>query len=457
MVLRAIDIHEHLKSVSTWVDWDRTCDGFKAGNPGAEVTGIAVGWQSLQSALEQGHEKGQNLFITHEPTFYSHMDDDPQAKDSPPGRRKAAFLERSGMTVYRCHDVWDRFPGRGILDSWAAFLELGEPIARAKYYGLYEIPSTTAWEVTFRTARKVAALGEQSVQFVGTKWQMVSHVAVGTGAITDVRQMLSLGEGIGRACDIVIASDDGTTLWRDAAYMADIGLPMVIVNHMTSEIPGMMQLTEYLREQFPGIPVDFVGPTCQYEICATEQVCQTPIQMRRPDLDDLPALQVPQGYTCRPLEAGEEWAYIEVMNESNYSGEVDDAWFERTFPRDPEYDPAFLLMIWEGERPVAAAAAWHLAVDGERWGLVHWVGTVRSERGKGLGRAIAVATLQKLRERGFTRALLNTADWRLPAVAAYLRVGFQPWPTERGTQEVWERVLSELDSWRKAGRRSPGR
>ena len=83
--------------------------------------------------------------------------------------------------------------------------------------------------------------------------------------------------------------------------------------------------------------------------------------------------------------------------------------------------------------------------------MVHWVGVAYDERNKGLGKAIVLATLHRLKGRGFTRAMLGTQDWRLPAIAAYMRMGFRPWPNESAPQEVWDRVLADLKTWRKGG------
>ena len=450
MSITARDVHEHLRSLGPWVAWDRgTCDGFKHGDPETAVTGIAVTWQSLQNTLEEAHARGHNLVITHEPTFYSHMDDDAAMRATPPGRRKAEFLDRTGMVVYRCHDLWDIYPEKGIVDAWSAFLDLGAPIARERYYNLHAVPETAAWELVGRIARQVAPLGQQAVQFVGTPWQMVHRLAVGTGAITNVRRMVELG------ADVVLATDDGATLWRDGAWMADLGVPMMVVNHTTAEIPGMRNLAAHLAERFPAVPVEFLGPTCGYEILATERARDTAIRMRRDDLEGLPPVVVPEGYVCRPMAPDEAWAYLEVMNASNYSGEADQAWFDRTFAGDPEYDPAHLKLIWRGDRPVAAAGAWHITIDEERWGMIHWVGVSRDERGGGLGKAVTLAALHRLRERGFTRAMLDTNAWRLAAVAAYMRLGFRPWPTERGPQEVWDRVLTDMAAWRRWGAPRP--
>ncbi|MBC7235265.1 MAG: Nif3-like dinuclear metal center hexameric protein, partial [Chloroflexi bacterium] len=400
MALRAKDVHEHFRALGTWVDWEHTCDGFKYGDPDTVVTGIAVSWQSLQEALEEARDKGCNLFITHEPTFYSHLDDDEALKATEPAQRKMAFLCESGMVVYRCHDVWDVYPKLGIVDAWSAFLGLGEPAATAKYYNLHEVPMTTAWELAFRIAQQVRPLGQQAVEFVGERWQMVSKLAVGTGAITNVRKMVDLG------ADVVLTTDDGIAYWRDGAWIADMGLPMIVVNHRTAEIPGLHKLAKYLGERFQ-VPVEFVGRTCSYEIYATERERGLSVHMRRDDLEDLPPLEIPAGYTLRPMAADEAWAYIQVMNRSNYAGEIGEEWFEQQFSSDPEYDPSYLQIIWKGKEPVAAAGAWHREIEGERWGMIHWVGVVREERGKGLGKAVTLAALHKLKERGFSRAMLG--------------------------------------------------
>ncbi len=447
MAITARQVHEHLRSIGTWVDWNgRTCDGLKYGDLDTEVKGIAVGWQSLQSTIEEAHDLGCNLFITHEPTFYSHMDDDTSVQETVPAVRKRAFLDRTGMVVYRCHDTWDTYPRLGILDAWGEFLELGEPIAKIPYHNLYQVPSTSAWELARRIAQRVKALDEQSVQFIGTTWQMVSRLAIGTGAATRARAMVDLG------ADVVLLSEDGMDTWREGSWLADLGVPAVIVNHRTSEIPGLRRLAEYLRSRYPGVPVHFVGATCGVQVYATEASGDRGIRMRMDSLDGLPEVVLPAGYALRPMAEDESWAYLQVMNRSNFAGEIGPDWFARAFSSDPEFDPSYLQIIWHGEEPVAAAAAWHRDEGGERYGLIHWVGVLDGERGLGLGKAITLAALRRLRERGFRQAMLSTSPWRLAAVASYLRLGFVPWPSESAPQDVWDKVLEDLADWRTLGR-----
>ena len=40
-----------------------------------------------------------------------------------------------------------------------------------------------------------------------------------------------------------------------------------------------------------------------------------------------------------------------------------------------------------------------------------------------------------------------------PAVAAYMRLGFAPWPRETEPQEKWDQVLENMAVWRERGRR----
>ena len=155
------------------------------------------------------------------------------------------------------------------------------------------------------------------------------------------------------------------------------------------------------------------------------------------------------------MRKDEAWAYIAVMNRSALMGGCDQAWFERNYTKDPLFDPSYLCLIWHGELPVAAAGAWHCTIDGEEWGMVQWVGVIDKERGKGLGKVVTLAALHRLKERGFTRAMLGTHPWRVQAIATYLHLGFVPWPTAYAPQAVWDEVLRDLDEWRKGSRKMP--
>src|SRR5512139_3975060 len=149
--MKAIEIQSYLRSLNRgWMDLDKTVDTFKAGDPQAEVRGIAVGWMSYTWALERAVQLGCNLFITHEPTFYDHFDRD--LPDLPWAAPKKQFIQQNQLIVLRCHDLWDQVPEIGIPDSWGSWLGLGNPVAGEGYYRVYDVSGRTAGEVAKQVA-----------------------------------------------------------------------------------------------------------------------------------------------------------------------------------------------------------------------------------------------------------------------------------------------------------------
>jgi hypothetical protein len=86
-----------------------TVDTFKAGNPDTPITGIAVTMMATLDVLERAAAAGDNLIITHEPTFFDHLD---KATGLSAGendavlREKREFIEKHGLVIWRFHDHW---------------------------------------------------------------------------------------------------------------------------------------------------------------------------------------------------------------------------------------------------------------------------------------------------------------------------------------------------------------
>jgi putative NIF3 family GTP cyclohydrolase 1 type 2 len=95
----------------------------------------------------------------------------------------------------------------------------------------------------------------------------VTRVAIGTGAITPLFSYLrDYAACTDHRIDLAICTDDGFTYWQHGAYALDVGLPVIVVNHATSEEPGMMRLAEHLQAQFPDVPVHFIPRGCLYRL-----------------------------------------------------------------------------------------------------------------------------------------------------------------------------------------------
>ncbi len=256
--MKAIELKQHMREMGAWVDWNRTCDRFIIGDPETEVTAMAVGWQATLPALREAVDRECNLFVTHEPVFYRHMDDDESVFGAAHAQRKRLFIEENGIVIYRCHDVWDRMPEVGIVDSWAAHLGLTGKLDGDDFHSIYPSPAPTLDELARHVVERTRDLGQSAVEFVGAPDMPVHRVAIGCGAITRYETMISLG------ADVIIGTDDGMSYWSGGEWAVDGGIGLVIVNHCTAEEPGMRNLAAYLSQRFPRIRTEFVAQGCVF-------------------------------------------------------------------------------------------------------------------------------------------------------------------------------------------------
>jgi putative NIF3 family GTP cyclohydrolase 1 type 2 len=258
--MTARQLRDFLKGLDGgWVDWNNTVDTFKTGDPDTEIKGIAVAWMAYTWALKRALELDCNVFITHEPTFYSHRDDDARVDRFEGVRLKRQWIEDTGIVILRCHDLWDQFPDIGIPDSWAKVLGFSNPVAGSGYYRVYDVTGHTALMIAEMVATRTRTYGQSSVQIVGTPSKPVTRVAIGTGAITPFAHFLDEYK-----VDLAICTDDGFSYWRDGALAIDLDIPVIIVNHAVAELYGMRLLADYLNDSLPAIPVRYIIESCMY-------------------------------------------------------------------------------------------------------------------------------------------------------------------------------------------------
>src|SRR5712692_1345181 len=108
--LTAHDVVERVKQ-NIGVPWtEPTVDTFKDGDSTTRVTGVAVTMMATFEVLERAAAGGANLVITHEPTFYDHLDklDVLEAEHDSVTAVKRDFIRRHHMVVVRMHDHWHR-------------------------------------------------------------------------------------------------------------------------------------------------------------------------------------------------------------------------------------------------------------------------------------------------------------------------------------------------------------
>jgi mycothiol synthase len=169
--------------------------------------------------------------------------------------------------------------------------------------------------------------------------------------------------------------------------------------------------------------------------------------MRRPHLDNDPTLRpLPAGYEIR-LAAGD--ADVHALSHLLTTAFPEEGVWDEARVRSSLTEAADVLAVyvvtWEGV-PVATASS---RTDPEGFpgsGYVHWVGGLPDHAGQGLGSALMARLLQDFRDRGTVDAVLETDDFRLPAIKVYLRHGYLPVYQHRGEdhQARWSAVMQTL-------------
>lgn len=257
--IKAVDVDLFLRSLMPEV-WGRpTVDGYKIGDPQTTVTGIACTWMATMDVIEKAIQNDCNFIVTHEPTFFNHLDKIEPFKNDPNYLKKRALLEKHNIVVYRVHDSWDLYPEYGIQDSWAAQLGFTKIARKFKYSSknirgeasLFEVEPVTLGKLAKRVKKK---MGLKSVRYLGNPKKEVRTVGLLVGA---------WGAGFGLMKDLIGVNADvmitgETSEWKIVRYAEAAGLSMIVVGHTNSETAGMRNCATLVRKHFPMVKVVFL-------------------------------------------------------------------------------------------------------------------------------------------------------------------------------------------------------
>jgi putative NIF3 family GTP cyclohydrolase 1 type 2 len=235
-------------------------DTFKAGNPDAPVTGIAVTMMATMDVLERAAASGKNLIITHEPTFYNHLDklDELEEKENDPVlAAKLAFVAKHNLVIWRFHDHWHRRKPDGIEAGMAHALGW-EKYQDLKNEYLFSIPETTLEKLAADLRSK---LGTHAMRVVGDPNLKVKRIALVPGASGFDKETLALERN-----DVEVLVTGEPREWETVEYVADAatqGKPkgLIILGHIPSEQAGMEECTRWLKMFVTEVPVEFVPTT----------------------------------------------------------------------------------------------------------------------------------------------------------------------------------------------------
>jgi putative NIF3 family GTP cyclohydrolase 1 type 2 len=240
------------------IPWQQeTVDTFKAGSPDAQVKGIAVTMMATLDVLQRAAASGQNLIITHEPTFYNHLDkpDLEQKENDPVWAAKRAFIQEHNLVIWRFHDHWHRMNRDGIEAGMAQALGW-EKFQDANNQYVFALPET---DLHHLASDLKSRLNIHVMRVVGNPKLKVSKVAFVPGASGFAKETRAL-----EMSDVQVLITGEPREWETVEYVADAvteGKPkaLIILGHIPSEQAGMEECTRWLKTFITEVPVEFVA------------------------------------------------------------------------------------------------------------------------------------------------------------------------------------------------------
>lgn len=240
------------------VPWQaETVDTFKAGNPDDRVTGVALTMMATMDVLERAAASGKNLIITHEPTFYNHLDKLdvlPEKERDPVLTAKLAFIAQHHLIVWRFHDHWHRRTPDGIEAGMTYALGWEKQQDPENQY-LFSVPETTLESLAADLKKR---LDIHVLRVVGDPRLKVKKAALVPGASGFQKETLAVERN---EVDVLVTGEPRE--WETVEYVADAVAQgkhkgLIILSHIPSEQAGMEECTRWLKTFVSEVPVEFV-------------------------------------------------------------------------------------------------------------------------------------------------------------------------------------------------------
>ena len=230
-----------------------TVDTIKTGHEATAVTGIATTFMATLDVMKRSADKGLNFIISHEPTYWNHMDQTAQLAGDAAFEAKKRFVDENNIVVWRFHDMWHARRPDPVFAAFAVQLGFGEAER-----GVYTVPAMSLGELGVLVAEK---LGSTNVRVGGDSEMEVKTVGFNAHRLSaTVRQL-------GR-CDAVIMGEprefDTFEYFRDAGEMG-AAKGLVGVSHNMLEEWGMLEPCAGWVRGFVGeVPVEGVAAEEMY-------------------------------------------------------------------------------------------------------------------------------------------------------------------------------------------------
>lgn len=241
------------------IPWrEQTVDNLIAGTPDTPVKGIACTMMATLDVLQRSADKGLNMVITHEPTYYSHQDRTEPIQQDSLYQLKRDFIKQQGMAVFHFHDHWHGRRPDGI--ATGMIRELGwETYNSPENPQLFIFPETTLGRLAGDMAR---TLNIKTMRVVGNAQLPVKRALASWGNVSLMPGVPYLAQA-----DVLIVGE--THEWELVEYVQDAitsgqQKALIILGHLVSEQAGMNYCAEWLKGFLPEVPVTFMAAAEPY-------------------------------------------------------------------------------------------------------------------------------------------------------------------------------------------------
>ncbi|MBQ4066324.1 MAG: Nif3-like dinuclear metal center hexameric protein [Clostridia bacterium] len=234
-----LDVHE------SW-----TVDRVKIGDPEKEVKKIGTCLTATPDVIRAAGEWGADLLITHEPTFYNHVDE--FNEESRLSVMKRRLIEENGLTIYRYHDAM-HMAGEDLVN-----LDFIDKMGwKGEFDGDVYFVSHTPLEVRDIVEGIKKNLGLAHPRIVGKTDGCVTKIKLNLGhrGGDSYREFAE-----GQEWEMVIGGElcewaDGEPV-RDAAQFGE-QKTLLILGHAGSEKSSMEALARSIDKKFDGAPAKY--------------------------------------------------------------------------------------------------------------------------------------------------------------------------------------------------------
>lgn len=173
------------------------------------------------------------------------------------------------------------------------------------------------------------------------------------------------------------------------------------------------------------------------------------VTMKRNDLTTIPDYSLPEGFTLRLFQEGDqiEWSRVETAAGEFENKEKALERFNREFGSHlDEFQKRCLFIENKEGKVIGTTTAWYGNYEktDEVIGRIHWVSLVPEYQGKGLSKPLLTEAMKTL-AKYHTEAYLTSQTTSYKALNMYLDYGFKPVIRDEADEKAWRIVEEKLN------------